>query len=158
MGHSLPPLFVTLVFCWYGTHHSIWSKSCFHVFGMRGMIREVYFPAFEHCKLDGKGAPLMQLALCHFRSQSYKLCGGHVEGHSFLAECVFYPLPAHPFSFIPYIQSLVWLGNHHWSCTYKYQGYSISCLQSNLLLLQIQTQIYFILQFCCVVDFAWLIL
>ena len=68
---------------------------------MRAMIREVYFPAFEQLELDGKGAPLiMQLALCHFQSQSYKLCGGHVEGHSFLAKCVyhtwFYPGPYPP--------------------------------------------------------------
>ena len=55
------------------------------------VCKQVYFPAFEQRELDGKGAPLiMQLALCHFRSQSYKLCGGHVEGHSFLAKCVYH--------------------------------------------------------------------
>ena len=74
---------------------------------MRGMIREVYFPAFEQRELDGKGAPLiMQLALCHFRSQSYKLCGGHVEGHSFLAKCVYHTWF---YSFLVFC----WYGTHH---------------------------------------------
>ena len=68
--YSSPPLFVTLVLLFGMVRTTAFNPKV--VSGMRGMIREVNFPAFEQHELDGKGAPLvMQLALHHFRLPEY---------------------------------------------------------------------------------------